>query len=255
MNLLIDTRNGISGDILNAGLIGLGANQENMISSMEYAGTLIGKTSVAPVINGKIVKLKTKLESEFHYINEFEAREFLEQSIKKLNVDKFHQEIAKKSLEFICNAERYVHTHDEKLKHIKKHYGFKNMNEVHLHEAEDIIMDVAGLSIGLQELNIDEIMYLDYVNVGSGKIKFSHGEFEIPAPATEYILNKYNIKWRKSNIYGEMATPTGVSILAGCSSKRIGSERKYRVIKTSLAQGTRGLPPVSFHLINGQKIE
>jgi uncharacterized protein (DUF111 family) len=253
MNLLIDTRNGISGNIFNAGLIGLGVNQENMISSMEYAGALIGKAEVVPVINGKTVKLKTKLETEHYHISESEIKEFLEQSIKKLDMAKFYQEIAKKSLEIICNAERYVHSHHDKLQHMINHHGLKNANEAFLHEAKDILIDVVGLSMGLQELNIDKIMYLDYVNVGSGEIKFSHGEFKVPAPATEYILNKYNIKWRKSRIYGEMATPTGVSILAGSSSKRIGSQGEYRVIKTSLAQGTRGLPSVSFHLIEEER--
>lgn len=272
MKLVIDTKNGIAGDIVNAGLIGLGANEKEMISSMEYAGNHIGTTKIKPTVDYGVIKLEVKIETDYDYLHESKAKELLAGIISDLGISQFYRDIATRTLNVLCNAERYVHSNDKRLQHMlhHHHYDHKKRNqfpdrkhtyeemyhhhqehssEAILHEAEDILIDVIGLSIGLRELDISEIGYLDHVNVGKGTIKFSHGEFEVPAPATEYILNKYDINWKKSDTDGEMATPTGVSILAGCKAKRIDTLEDYRIIKKSLAKGTRGLPPISFYLM------
>ncbi|GAJ21977.1 unnamed protein product, partial [marine sediment metagenome] len=203
--------------------------------------------------------------------HESKAKAFLAKITSDLDIDKFYRDIATRTLNVLCDAERYVHSHDKRLRHMlhryyhnhKKHnqspdykhnhkgiyYHHKGYNiEAILHEAKDIFIDVVGLSIGLRELDISEIGYLDYINVGNGTIRFSHGEFEVPAPATEQILNKYGLRWEKSDINEEMATPTGVSILAGCKAKRIYALEDYHIIKKSLAKGTRGLPSICFFL-------
>ena len=54
MKLVIDTRNGIAGDIVNAGLIGLGDDEKEMISSMEYAGNHIGITRIKPTVEAAL---------------------------------------------------------------------------------------------------------------------------------------------------------------------------------------------------------
>jgi len=272
MKLVIDTRNSIAGDIVNAGLIGLGADQEQMISSMEYAGNHIGTTKIKPTVDYGIVKLEVKIETDYDHLHESKAKEFLAKITNNLGISQFYRDIAARTLNVLCDAERYVHSNDKRLQHMLHHYHHdpkkrnqfpdrkhthKEMHYHHqehnseaiLHEAKDILIDVIGLSVGLRELDISEIAYLDYVNVGKGTIRFSHGEFEVPAPATEYILHKYDINWKKLDTDGEMATPTGVSILAGCKAKRIDTLKDYRIIKKSLAKGTRDLPPISFYLM------
>lgn len=249
MKLVIDTRNSIAGDIVNAGLIGLGADQEQMISSMEYAGNHIGTTKIKPTVDYGAVKLEVKIETDYDHLHESKAKEFLAKITNNLGISQFYRDIATRTLNVLCDAERYVHSNDKRLQHMLHHHHQEHNSEAILHEAKDILIDVIGLSVGLRELDISEIAYLDYVNVGKGTIRFSHGEFEVPAPATEYILHKYDINWKKLDTGGEMATPTGVSILAGCKAKRIDTLKDYRIIKKSLAKGTRGLPPISFYLM------
>ena len=103
----------------------------------------------------------------------------------------------------------------------------------------------------MQDLKIEEIYYRDHVNVGNGTISFSHGIFEVPAPATKYILNACKINWQKSDLYRkEMTTPTGASILAGSKAKRMKQFDYSQVIRKSQVKGTlTELPAISFYLI------
>jgi len=255
MKLIIDTRNGIAGDIVSAALIGLGVDRKQIISSMEYAGNHIGITKIKLIHRNDTIKLEVKIQTDYDHLHESKAKELLAEIISSLQINEAYSRLATKTLDILCNAERYVHNTDERLRHmLHRHHGHKRHTsgaysfEAILHEAKDIFIDVVGLSKGLQELEVNEVCYLDYVNVGNGSINFSHGEFEVPAPATEYLLNRYNICWKKSDIYEEMTTPTGASILIGCNAKRIKRLGNYRIIRKSLAKGTRNLPPISFYL-------
>ena len=266
MKIVIDTRNGIAGDIVSAGLIGLGADERKVISSMEYAAGYIGTARIRPVYHNDAIKLEIKMRPDCGHLHESRARELLRKIIDKLDMDRDYGGIATKVLDHLCEAERYVHSTDRRLRRMLHHHrgqafrrpsplngvaslqsAGRNLEAV-LHEAKDILIDVIGLSAGLQQLGVSEIEYLDYVNVGGGTINFSHGEFEVPAPATEYLLNRYGINWKRSNASGEMTTPTGASTLVGCNAKGIAALEDCRIIKRAFAQGTRGFPPVPFYL-------
>lgn len=248
MRLVIDTRNGIAGDIACAGLLGLGADQEKIIKAMEYAGDQIGTATITPLYHDSIVRLKINLGSDQDHLYEAEAKRLLNRILEHLRINEDARMIAKKILGVLCDAERYVHSHDSRLKYML-HHNCDDSKAI-LHEAKDILLDVTGFAIGLQELGIDQAYYLDFVNVGNGTLTFSHGAFEVPAPATEHILKKHKIAWQKSDEYGEeMTTPTGASILAGCGAKRIAALNGPNILKKSQARGMRkGLPPVSFYL-------
>lgn len=272
--LIIDARNGIAGDITCAGLIGLGASQDKIIKAMEYAGNQIGKTIITPNYDNNVASLDIKIDIDKDHLHESKARELLDHIIKEMNIQGNYKEIAQNTLDVLCKAERYVHSHDERLAHMMHSHHHHNEQGHHhchdhhdhahhhdhsshhhemeatLHEAKDILIDVTGFAVGLQELKIDKIYYHDYVNVGNGIIEFSHGRFEVPAPATEHILKTDSIKWQHSDKYNtEMTTPTGASIIAGCKAERI-KDLDYLCQKESLARGTKDLPPISFYLID-----
>lgn len=74
---------------------------------------------------------------------------------------------------------------------------------------------------------------------------------------TEECVTKYRIKWKKSETYREMTTPTGASIIACCDAKKAGSlsdckfdskSSKRRIIKKALSKGTKNPPEISFYL-------
>lgn len=84
--------------------------------------------------------------------------------------------------------------------------------EVHLHEvgAMDSIIDIIGVCLALEYLDIEEI-YASPVPTGQGKVWMAHGLFPIPAPATAELLK--GIPLAELNAKGELTTPTGAGIL------------------------------------------
>jgi len=87
----------------------------------------------------------------------------------------------------------------------------------HLHEAQDILLDVVGAAWGLQwlKVDLDTVTCLAPVRVGGGVTDTtSHGRLPIPAPATKAILTKHQIPYESGPVDAELLTPTGAAILA-----------------------------------------
>ncbi len=84
---------------------------------------------------------------------------------------------------------------------------------VHLHELEDLdtIVDIYGVLLALHQLGVERI-YVSPVTVGTGTVTTQHGELPIPAPGTAELLRGQQVQFGSGR--GELATPTGVAILA-----------------------------------------
>jgi uncharacterized protein (DUF111 family) len=242
MRLVIDTRNGIAGDILCAGLIGLGANSGVVTGAMEIAGNQMGGARVIHNLTGSIHRIHVGIMRKPDHLHASQAKIFLKSAINEVGIADRWQETASRVLEVLTEAEAHVHAHHPALR------GHFHGHEAVLHEASDIIIDIMGMAAGMRELDIQSVEYLDHVNVGCGEVAFSHGTLEVPTPATRHILERHAITWKKSDAGLEMATPTGASILAGCRASRVLSEPSK--CKKILAGGTRPLPPVAFMLAN-----
>ena len=225
MKLIVDTRAGIAGDIVIAGLIGLGTEKKLMLSSMRKAAEMLGEVTIESIVEDGVNRVFIKIDSDYSHLGEGEIKRMLEDALKTLEVKSLYAAIVRKVLDILCEAERYVHSHYPRLKAISHKHNSKG--KAVLHEAKDILVDVVGFVVGLENLGVEEIFYLDYINVGGGKVSFSHGEFDVPVPAVSYILNKYSFVWSTSNSLFEATTPAGVSILAGIGAKRI---KKFKVL-------------------------
>ncbi len=258
MKLIIDTRNGIAGDITCAGLIALGANPITVVEAMEFAGNRIGSAQIVPVFLKGNVSLDVQLNPHQDQLTETHAKEHLRTIMDELNFKSHLFQMGESILKTLCQAEKHVHSTDPRLKHMLKghHHHLRHHTdradklEAILHETQDILCDITGFLIGIRELHVDQILYREYVNVGSGTIRFSHGTFPVPAPATKYILDMHHIPWLTSPDYSlEMTTPTGASILAGSNAEKLIDITRFTVVKQTAASGTRlGLPPVPFYL-------
>lgn len=86
-------------------------------------------------------------------------------------------------------------------------------DEVVFHEvgAADSIADIVGVAVGWDLLGIKRAT-ASPVAVGSGRIKFAHGECNVPAPATAELLR--GVPLAESAATGELTTPTGAAILS-----------------------------------------
>lgn len=84
--------------------------------------------------------------------------------------------------------------------------------EVHFHEvgAMDSIIDILGVCLALESLDIDQISAAP-VPTGHGKIMIAHGLYPVPAPATAEILT--GVPLADFHVRGELTTPTGAAFL------------------------------------------
>jgi uncharacterized protein (DUF111 family) len=122
-----------------------------------------------------------------------------------------------------------------------------------LHEAQDIVIDIIGAVMGMQDLNIEpEAQLITPVSVGGGSVACSHGILPVPAPATKVILEQYGIEWRPGPLDVELSTPTGVSILAALGAKEATSSLEGReIVVAGRSRGTKDLdiPPLKVYIV------
>lgn len=110
---------------------------------------------------------------------------------------------------------------------------------VHLHEAgaDDAITDVLGSCYLAEILDIGRV-YCSPLNVGRGWVKTSHGVFPVPPPAVAEILKKAPVysAWAED----ELVTPTGAAIIATWTRQFV-SFPEIRYEKIGYGAGRRDL--------------
>jgi hypothetical protein len=89
------------------------------------------------------------------------------------------------------------------------------VDEVHFHEvgAIDSIVDIVSVAVCLDNLDVDEVI-VPKLCEGTGTVRCQHGVLPVPVPATANIVSKYDITLEIMNVKGEFVTPTGAAIVA-----------------------------------------
>ena len=98
--------------------------------------------------------------------------------------------------------------------------------EAHLHEAQNVLPLYSGVAAALHHLGVEAIAF-DVLEAGSGRISFSHGEFDLPAPATRHILKRLGVVYTCER-KGEWTTPTGAALLGAFPRVPMAAEAEYR---------------------------
>ena len=111
--------------------------------------------------------------------------------------------------------------------------------EIHFHEvgAVDSIIDIAGSAIALSMMGVERIASSP-VNLGSGMVRFSHGTFPVPAPATAEIIKSRSVPVFSSDVKAELTTPTGAAIITTLSES-FGPMPQMEVHSTGWGAGDR----------------
>jgi uncharacterized protein (TIGR00299 family) protein len=114
------------------------------------------------------------------------------------------------------------------------------LESVHFHEvgAIDSIVDIVGACIGLEALQIDQVISSP-LHVGSGTFKCAHGTYPVPGPATTEILRGVPIY--SKDIDGELVTPTGAAIISTIASS-YGPMPMMKIERVGYGAGTRTYP-------------
>jgi uncharacterized protein (DUF111 family) len=125
---------------------------------------------------------------------------------KDLKLSKPAKGYAIRAIRTLIGAEARVHRH--------------TINEVHLHAAgsADTVLDIIGSAVALESLGLEDPKTTKYfalpIAVGGGTFPSGHGRLAAPGPAVMNILSENMLAFKGGPHLCEMATPTGVSLLA-----------------------------------------
>ncbi len=242
--LYIDCFSGISGNMFLGGLLDLGVDHDYFRSeiekiNLEHLGEKVDveiKSAekhgiVGTYVNFVIDDISEESRVHMHYAEteRHHGRSLaeVEAIIDACDVEEKVKKRAKKIFGILAEAEAKVHGTDAK--------------RVHFHEVgeTDSILDIVGTALCLQALDVGRILSSP-VHVGEGFMDCAHGKLPLPMPATLEILTKAGIPFYRRGIPTEIATPTGVAILAGVVDE-FTELRAERVEKVGYGAGTKDL--------------
>lgn len=91
--------------------------------------------------------------------------------------------------------------------------------QVHFHEvgAWDSVADVVGVAAALHDLG-DPALRCGPVRLGGGTVRAAHGRMPVPVPAVLQLLATSDLVALEGEPEGELATPTGVAVLAALAA-------------------------------------
>lgn len=205
--LFLECNMGAAGDMLMAALWELTEDKETALecihsidlphTSISFDNTVtcgISCTKAHVVIAGEEESYNHIHNAPHHHFTLSDVYEIID----SLNISDNVKERSKSVYNTIAAAESKVHNID--------------VSMIHFHELGmlDAIADVVICCFLIEGLNVDKIV-VSPINVGNGTVRCAHGLVPVPAPATAQIL--IGIPYYKSNIGGELCTPTGAAIL------------------------------------------
>lgn len=204
---------GIAGDMFVATLLDLGADIAIVKAAMEASVNYVPNCKKV-IVNPKFVTrshiggLYLDIQIEESYTTR--PGKILLDAVKTmaidLNLSKPAAAFANRAIHILIEAEAKVHRHPPE--------------KVHLHAAGsvDTVLDIIGAAKALQSLGLADPATSKYftlpIAVGGGTFPSGHGQLAAPGPAVMNILTEHNLVFRGGPQICEMATPTGVSLLA-----------------------------------------
>ena len=132
------------------------------------------------------------------------------------------------------------------------------ISNAHLHEAgsADTLADILGTAAACDSLKLFEGDIYSYpVAVGGGTVTFSHGTVSVPAPAVLEIARRGHIPIIGGPANEELATPTGVSILANLVDTFVETQPLLVPDRVGYGAGKKELPnsPNVLRVVLGQQ--
>ena len=145
--------------------------------------------------------------------------------LKSLEMTESARELALKIFRILAEAEAKAHGTD--------------IDEVHFHEvgAIDSIIDIVAAAVCFDDLDIDEVVFTS-ITEGSGSVRCQHGVLPVPVPAVAGIAQAYGLPLRITQRTGELVTPTGAAFAAAVMTKTE-LPREYTISRIGLGAGKR----------------
>lgn len=204
--LFIECNMGIAGDMLMAALWELVEDKSKTLDEIQSMGLPDTEIHFGEKITCGIHCMKARVaiggveEGSDHHHHHHSHRNLSDvcSIIDSLNLSASVKEKAKSVYDIVAQAEAKAHNTD--------------VTMVHFHEVGmlDAIADIAVCAFLMDKLNPGKII-VSPINVGSGNVKCAHGILPVPAPAAAEILR--GVPFYKSDIKGELCTPTGAALV------------------------------------------
>lgn len=240
-SLYLECNAGISGDMLVAALLDLGADKEALDKALqsipakgfEYKISRVSKAGVDccdfDVIldeehanhdhdmaflhgNGDAVVHShehhhdhehehSHVPHEHHHHHEHRGLQEVIAIIDATDMSAAAKELALKIFDIIADAEAKAHAVEK--------------NAVHFHEvgAIDSIVDIVAIAVCADSLGVANVIVPELCE-GRGTVRCQHGVLPVPVPATANIMQRFGFNVRLLPVQGEFVTPTGAAAAA-----------------------------------------
>ncbi len=199
--LYLDCPTGIAGDMLLAALLDAGGQLEMLQSQLSQLDLGDWQLDCQPVSKNGIsaLHLEVSFPHQHHHRHYSDIRALIEST----DWPQRAQKMALSCFKVLAEAEAQVHS--------------CTVEGVHFHEtgAVDSIIDICGVALLLDQMNIDQI-YFSPLPLSSGTVECAHGILPVPAPAAALLMR--GMQLLPSPLIGETITPTGAAILKGCQA-------------------------------------
>ena len=220
--LYLECAGGISGDMMVAALLDLGADQGTLEKALDSLSLEGFRTRVSRVKKQNLdacdfdVILDRAHDGHDHdmeYLHGSKTymkdghlhahRGLLEilEIIENANMSFGAKETAKRIFRILAQAEAKAHG--------------VTPEQVHFHEvgAVDSIVDIVAAAVCLDNLKPDQVI-VPFLCDGHGTIRCQHGIIPVPVPAVANIVQQHGLSLRITGVKGELVTPTGAAIVA-----------------------------------------
>ena len=266
IHLIIDPRHsGLSGDMLLSACTDILGNKVEMNSFLkDLTEKYSVQGSVELIADKENVIESSYLQNELDYEKTFTCAELIDavEQQSKLNFSEETKIFAKLSLYLLLIVESQIHGIDNDL--VELHYNGENQSQsrkrmvielekrikendllekLKLHELStfDTIVDILGVSYQMEKGGwLKNTVFAYPVNVGGGQVSFSHGRFQVPAPATLELLKLGRLHWFETK-GGELATPTGIALLVALLPETLKELPERVVMRIGYGSGTKKL--------------
>lgn len=223
-----DTISGISGDMALGAFVSAGVQIDELRADLSALNVPGFEIQARHIERHGIVAMKIDviISEEPHYHRHLKD---IEAVIDGSSLSPRIKERSKKIFREVAVAESKIHNIP--------------IEKIHFHEvgALDSLVDIVGVSICLEKLNIQEV-YSSPLKVGNGGVVNSqHGKLPVPTPATIEILKDYPIVL--TDIPFELTTPTGAAIIKTLS-KGVLTGEKIKISSIGYGAGEREIEQI-----------
>lgn len=127
------------------------------------------------------------------------------------------------------------------------------IEQIHFHEvgAIDSIVDIVAAAVCLDDLDITGVI-VPCLCEGTGTVRCQHGVLPVPVPAVLNVVSAHQLPLRITNRHGELVTPTGAAFVAATITGRELPET-FVPVKVGLGAGKRAYEIPS--ILRGMLIE